>query len=140
MTIEQIRQLTRWVRDAGLSGLEIRQPGFELAFTLGRTPVPAAEGGAAVRSANTPPLPPKAAPVNTVNASGPGLFRLAHPAQPQPLVNPGDSVAVGQLVGLLQVANLFLPVRSDRAGRIGQVLASDGQTVGYGHPLMTVED
>ncbi|KPX97366.1 Uncharacterized protein ALO63_00517 [Pseudomonas amygdali pv. mori] len=110
MNINEIRQLAGWIRDAGLTVLELKRPGFELLIRRG------------------------------VRADNPGVFVSRHPDEKNSYVKPGDTVAVGQLLGLLRIGLLYLPVRSQQAGRVTRFLAAEHERVGYGQPLIELEE
>ncbi|MGH3803794.1 MAG: acetyl-CoA carboxylase biotin carboxyl carrier protein, partial [Pseudonocardiaceae bacterium] len=64
-----------------------------------------------------------------------------HASQPgaEPFVKPGDQVALGQQIGILEVMKLMVPVETDLAGRVVAVLTENGQPVEYGQVLISVE-
>ncbi|NBA97564.1 biotin/lipoyl-binding protein [Pseudomonas sp. R5(2019)] len=131
MSIEEIRQLAGWIRDAGLTGIELKRPGFELLLKR-RSP-------ALATAASVLAIPEKTQRPH-IKADGLGVFRASHPAERNAYVKAGDTVAAGQLLGLLQVGLLYLPVRSDQAARVREVLVTQGQSVGYGQPLFEMEE
>lgn len=135
MNIKEIRQLAAWIRDAGLNVLELKRPGFELLIRRGE-PVqactaPSAPQVAAEQSALT---------AHVVSADNPGVFVSSHPDERDSYVKPGDAVAVGQLLGLLRIGLLYLPVRSHQAGHVLRFLAAENERVGYGQPLVELEE
>ena len=72
----------------------------------------------------------------TIRAPSVGTFRIAHPMLVIPLAEPGRSVMAGEAVGLIQVGTLLLHVRAPADGVLQDILAADGDTVGYGAKLM----
>ena len=129
MNVKDIRQLVTWLSAANLTALHIQRSGFELMIRRGsaKAPLPAPVPVAQVVQV--------AEPVATVNASGPGHFFSQHPDERKPWVQVGDRVQAGQLLGVLQIGQLMLPVRSDRAGQVSALRAGEGEPVGYGQPL-----
>lgn len=77
--------------------------------------------------------------VETLRAGSAGVVCLAHPLREQPLAQPGDAVAAGQPLLLLQVGQVLLPVTAPRAGRVLRVLTEAGSRVGWGSPLLEFE-
>ncbi len=66
----------------------------------------------------------------------PGTFyRRPSPDQP-PYKEEGDSVEVGDTVGLVEVMKLFYEVKSDQSGTIGKYLVGNEDTVTAGQPLV----
>ena len=68
------------------------------------------------------------------------MFRAAHPAQDVPLAQAGRRVAAGEAVGLVQVGPLLVHVAAPASGVVGEVLAAEGVTVGYGTPLLRLQE
>ncbi|GFZ58714.1 hypothetical protein PSE10B_03170 [Pseudomonas amygdali pv. eriobotryae] len=135
MNINEIRQLAGWIRDAGLTVLELKRPGFELLIRRGvRADSPASRADLDV-AVEQPP-----ATALVIAADNPGVFVSRHPDEKNSYVKPGDTVAVGQLLGLLRIGLLYLPVRSQQAGRVTRFLAAEHERVGYGQPLIELEE
>jgi len=75
----------------------------------------------------------------TIAAPLPGTFyRRSAPDQP-PFKNEGDSVAVGDPVGLIEVMKTFTPITAEEAGRIGRFLVENEAPVMAGEPLYELE-
>lgn len=86
-----------------------------------------------------PPTAP-AQPPGLVAAPCPGVFRTAHPAQAGSLAQVGRHVAAGEAIGLVQVGRLLVHVVAPTGGVVGEVLAVDGAVVGYGTPLLYMQE
>lgn len=75
----------------------------------------------------------------TVHCPLPGTFyRRPAPDQP-PFKEPGDAVAAGDTVGLVEVMKTFVPVAAESSGTIVAFHAEDGEPVMAGQPLYDVE-
>lgn len=75
---------------------------------------------------------------DVVVASTVGVFyRSPSPGAP-PFVREGDQIAPGQQVAIIEAMKLMLPVESDRAGTVVEVLVKDGTSVEFGQPLFRV--
>ncbi|SDI04785.1 Biotin carboxyl carrier protein [Pseudomonas flavescens] len=135
MKIEEIRQLAGWLGDAGLSVIELKRGDESL---LLRRSV-RSDAGASLPACTTAAHGAQRLAA-VVKASGPGVFFATHPDEAEPFVRSGDEVDSGQLVGMLQVGALFLPVRSEFAGRVREVQVADGQVVGFGQTLLELEE
>jgi acetyl-CoA carboxylase biotin carboxyl carrier protein len=68
-----------------------------------------------------------------------GRFHLGSKAGATPLVTEGDVVRQGQAVGTIETLNLFNEVEVGEAGRVVEVVASEGQPVEYGQVLVKIE-
>jgi acetyl-CoA carboxylase biotin carboxyl carrier protein len=76
--------------------------------------------------------------VHQVCAPSVGTFYRASGPGARPFVSEGDLIRVGQQVAIVEAMKLMLPVESDRAGRVVEVLKGDGEPVEYGEPLITL--
>jgi antagonist of KipI len=93
------------------------------------------------RGAGSEPLTQHAAPAtqhdDTTEITAPVLgtfYRRRSPEEP-PLVEAGDTVEAGALLGLIEVMKTYHEVTAPAAGTIASVLAEDGHYVEYGQPL-----
>jgi acetyl-CoA carboxylase biotin carboxyl carrier protein len=69
----------------------------------------------------------------------PGTFyRKPAPDQPN-YKNDGDSIAAGDVIGLVEVMKSFNEVRADAAGRIVRFVAENEDAVMAGQPLAEIE-
>jgi len=53
-------------------------------------------------------------------------------------VSPGDHVAKGQVIGIVEAMKLMNEIESDAAGEIVKCLVSNGQPVEFGQPLYSI--
>ncbi|MFL1432703.1 MULTISPECIES: acetyl-CoA carboxylase biotin carboxyl carrier protein [unclassified Nocardiopsis] len=99
----------------------------------------AAEGVPATAAAGPPPAP--AAPGedpdhHPVCSELVGTFFTAPAPGADPFVAVGDVVRAGQQLAILESMKLMTPVTADRAGRVAEILAGDGDQVEFGTPLI----
>lgn len=68
----------------------------------------------------------------------PGIFyRKLAPDKP-PYKNEGDSVDVGEVIGLIEVMKTFNEVKADTAGKIVRFLAENEEEIMAGQPLVEI--
>ncbi|CUW40580.1 acetyl-CoA carboxylase, biotin carboxyl carrier protein subunit [Magnetospirillum sp. XM-1] len=68
-----------------------------------------------------------------------GVAYLApEPGSPK-FVNPGDMVAEGQTIMLIEAMKTFNPIRAPRGGKLTRIFVTDGQPVEFGEPLLIIE-
>jgi acetyl-CoA carboxylase biotin carboxyl carrier protein len=67
-----------------------------------------------------------------------GVFYRAKEPGAEPFVTVGSLVEPGQQVGIVEAMKLMIPVESDRAGVITDVLKSNGAPVEYAEPLFAI--
>ena len=128
---ERIRTLTNLLEGTDIGLLELTTPGETVRLRRDERagPQPASPAQSDVGGADAPgPL--------TVKAPSVGVFRRAHPMHDEALARPGQDVRAGEAVGLIEVSALLVHVTAPRDGVVLDVLAEDGDVVGYGAPLV----
>jgi len=69
----------------------------------------------------------------------PGTFyRRPAPDKP-PFKAEGDAVAVGEVIGLIEVMKSFFEVRADAGGKILRFVVENEEPVMAGHPLVELD-
>ncbi len=76
---------------------------------------------------------------HTITAPMVGTFYASPSPKDAPFVQEGDSIQVGDSVGIIEAMKMMNEIESDVAGRIIRILVTNGQPVEYGQPLMVVE-
>jgi biotin carboxyl carrier protein len=77
--------------------------------------------------------------VKTLLSPLPGTF-YRKPAPDQPAYkNDGDRVAVGEVIGLIEVMKSFNEVKAEAAGRIVRFVADNEDAVMAGQPIAEIE-
>ena len=67
-----------------------------------------------------------------------GTFYEAPGPGTPPFVKPGDQVAAGQVLCIIEAMKLMNEIESDTSGEIVKVLVNNGQPVEYGQPLFAI--
>lgn len=110
------------------------------AVTYAAQPAPVA----APAPAATAPAP---AAVEAAPADHPGavkspmvgtVYLAAEPSAP-PFVSPGDKIAAGQTLLIVEAMKVMNPITAPRGGTVRQVLVENGQPVEFDQPLVIVE-
>jgi acetyl-CoA carboxylase biotin carboxyl carrier protein len=107
-------------------------------------PAPAVAAAAPVALAQIPAQPAKPAAASadaghvTVTAPMLGIFFAAATPNAPPFVKPGDTVASGDTVGLIEVMKLFTPITAGVNGNVVKVVAVNGTLVEHGQPLVII--
>jgi acetyl-CoA carboxylase biotin carboxyl carrier protein len=68
-----------------------------------------------------------------------GTIYFAPEPDAPPFVRLGDSVSEGQVVLIIEAMKVMNQIRSPHAGKLTQILVSDGAPVEYGEPLLVLE-
>ena len=109
-------------------------------------PMPmATTGGAAPTHAAAARVPTAPQPATTpgeelheVKSPIVGTFYEAPAPGAAPFVKPGDQVAAGQVVCIIEAMKLMNEIESDASGEIVKVLVNNGQPVEYGQALFAI--
>jgi acetyl-CoA carboxylase biotin carboxyl carrier protein len=141
---ELVRTLAGLLDETNLTEIEYDTGTLRIRVARGGGPVafhPAMAGHAA---------PPVAQPGQTAaedDANHPGavtspMVGVAY-MSPEPgaakFVNPGDVVAEGQTLMLIEAMKTFNPIRAPRGGKILRIMVTDGQPVEFSEPLLIIE-
>ena len=88
----------------------------------------------------TPSTPAAAAPSGTyVNAPLTGIFYAAATPGAEPMVSVGQTISIGQPIGLIEAMKLFNEIKSDKAGRVVRIVAENGRLVKSKSPIIELE-
>ena len=69
-----------------------------------------------------------------------GVFRRNAGGRGEPVLDQGDAVTAGQVVGAVEAMGMLNRIQSERAGVVHDMLVRDGQPVEYGQPLLVVRE
>ena len=145
MTIADLRHLIALMQNSDIEEIAVERAADELLLRLRKpapivAPVEPAEldGFEVTEVAETAA---HAAEEHVVEITAPlvGRFHLGTKPGATPLVAEGDVVRPGQAVGTIETLNLFNEVEAGEAGRVVEVVASEGQPVEYGQVLLKIE-
>ena len=140
-----IRRLALLLEETGLGEIEYCEGDRRIRVT----------GRAAAAYASAPAPPPAAAPqpeppAQAEEAAEKGIedavvapmvgtiYASPEPGAP-PFVQPGDTVAAGDTLFLIEAMKTFNPIRAPRAGKVARILVSDAAPVEYGEALIILE-
>ncbi len=140
---ELVRHLTRLLEENNLTEIEYGRDGWHIKVGRG--------GGVTVSESRRGNLEPEDAPgasedaapdldiANALTAPMVGVvFPAAAPETP-PFVNAGDEVTEGQTLLLIEAMKVFNPITAPKAGRVTEILITNGAPVEYGEPLLIIE-
>ncbi len=145
ISVAQIRELVRLLDRSDVAELEFKRPVEGIHLVLRK--VKAGDGTALTDevevlsegTAGTSATRSDAAHIHNVVSPLVGLFHPWLKPRGAALVNVGDLVKVGQLVGTVESLNVFNEVEATVAGRVSEIFAQDGQPVEYGQVLLTID-
>jgi acetyl-CoA carboxylase biotin carboxyl carrier protein len=138
-----IRDLAAILEETGLSEIEIEKAGLRVRVARTIQVIAAAPTGATAPA----PVAPRSGAKPMDLSSHPGLVTspmvgtayVAPAPGAAPFVKVGDMVGEGQTLLIIEAMKTMNQIPSPRAGRVTQIIISDGQPVEFGEPLMVVE-
>ena len=135
-----IRELAAILEETGLTELEVSDngKGIRLSRTVSTAP--------AVTLATAPPSPtidktesaPDIVDVNAVKSPMVGTVYLAPQPGDPPFVQPGDTVAQGQTLLIIEAMKVMNPIQAPKAGTVKLIIVDDAQPVEFGDPLVVL--
>ena len=143
---EAVRALATILRESGLTEIEVEAKDLRIRVVRAAAPVTAMVAA--------PPPDPAAMPVTAAevvaavdDAHHPGavlspMVGIAY-LSPEPgaanFIVPGQSVALGQTLLLIEAMKTFNQIKATRAGTVVRILVTPGAPVEYGQPLLILE-
>jgi acetyl-CoA carboxylase biotin carboxyl carrier protein len=150
LDLRKIKKLIDLLEASNLSELEIREG--EETVRLARhprvaevsyvaAPPSAYAPHAALPSASEPRAADPAPSVSGITVRAPmvGTFYASRTPGSAPFVSEGQSVKVGDTLGIIEAMKMFNPIESEHAGVIKRVLIENGQPVEFDQALFVIE-
>jgi acetyl-CoA carboxylase biotin carboxyl carrier protein len=147
--VAAIDQLARIVTKYGLSEVEIdlrelhvrlaREPGQTQSGVSHQASTAAAAHGPSEIIAETAAEPAVAELAGAVKSPMVGTAYLRPSPEAKPFVEVGSAVKVGDKLLLVEAMKTFNDIVATRAGKVVNILVTDGSPVEYGQPLMVIE-
>lgn len=148
MDLRKLKKLIDLVQESGISELEVTEGEEKVRIAKHATgPAPVSYAAPAPVMA----VAPAAAPAATAAASEPalpdghvvkspmvGTFYRASAPGAKPLAEVGQSVAVGDVLCIVEAMKLMNEIEADAAGTIKAILVENGEPVEYGEPLFII--
>ena len=75
----------------------------------------------------------------TLKTPLPGTFYRRPSPEAEPFVEEGDTIAAGEVVGLIEIMKTFHEIRSDADGVVGRFLVENEELVDAGQDIIALE-
>ena len=156
-TTEMLRRLVALVAENGLAELTVEEDGLVISVKGLEADAPPAVVSVPLHPhvlplAQTPPYPqtpttaPAAAPPARPSATRVAFespmmgvfYRSPTPGEP-PFVSVGDTIGVGQTIGLIEAMKVYSELPSEVSGRVVEIAIESGKMVRQGQPILYVE-
>jgi acetyl-CoA carboxylase biotin carboxyl carrier protein len=139
MDLRKIKKLIDLVEASGISELEVRSGDESIRISRPLAPVGAASGARAEAAARSVPAPPRSNAGFVVRAPLTGTFYCAPAPGERPFVRVGQTVAVGDVLCIIESMKMMNQIEAERAGRVAEVAVADATPVETGTPLFRIE-
>ena len=149
MDLRKLKKLIDLVEESGIAEIEVTEgedkvrvtrtyaaPAATYAAPAPAYAVPAAAPVTAVASEAAAPV---VAAANALKSPMVGTFYRSASPTSAAFVEEGQSVKVGDTLGIIEAMKLMNEIEADRAGVVKKILITDGQPVEYGEPLFIIE-
>jgi acetyl-CoA carboxylase biotin carboxyl carrier protein len=152
MNQNEIKELVAFLAEKDIAEFEMERGDVKLRIKRVQAVLPApvaASYPAPVAASAPPPLavsasapaasaPEKEEGIDIIKSPIVGTFYEASSPGSPAFVKEGDTVAVGQVLCIVEAMKLMNEIESDAAGQIVKILVSNGQPVEYGQPLFKI--
>ncbi|HEX7966944.1 MAG TPA: biotin/lipoyl-containing protein [Stellaceae bacterium] len=137
---ELVRALAALLQETGLTEIEYAVGERRIRVVRGAPPAPAV----ALALPPAAPAAPAAAAApaelaGAVKAPMVGTAYMAPQPEAPPFIKIGDTVRQGQTMLIIEAMKVMNQIPAPRAGRVAQILVTDGAPVEYGQPLLVLE-
>ena len=150
MDLRKLKKLIDLVEESGITELEVTEGEEKVRIakhSTGPAPMsyapqapvmhaaPAAAAPAAVAPAASEPALPDG---HVVKSPMVGTFYRASAPGAKPIVEVGQTVAVGDILCIIEAMKLMNEIEADAAGTIKAILVENGEPLEYGEPLFII--
>lgn len=136
---DQLGELIRLLDGSDVEQLEVENDGTR--FVVRRelnTDAPPVARVEVARPAAAEPLPRSDSFV--ITAPVVGVFRRNAGGKGELVLDAGDALTAGQVVGAVEAMGMLNRVQSERSGVVLEMMVREGQPVEYGQPLLLVRE
>jgi acetyl-CoA carboxylase biotin carboxyl carrier protein len=138
---ELVRALASLLQETGLTEIEYAVGERRIRVVRGApAAVTVAMPGPAVAAAAAPAAPVAASDLpGAIKAPMVGTAYLSPQPEAPPFIKVGDTVREGQPLLIIEAMKVMNQIPAPRAGKVTQILVSDGTPVEFGQPLLVLE-
>lgn len=144
--MDRIREAIELAGRSGVTEMEFRDSGFHIRLfrssSSSAAALPQDRKPEDVQSLQVipPPITEEMRPSeHIISAPAYGIFHQRPAPGSSPFVMVGDKVGKGQQVGLMESMKVFSAIEADASGTVMELLASDGEEVDAGAPLLRLQ-
>ena len=141
-----IERLAAIAQRTGVATLNVKTGDFRIELTTGLAKAPRrveqvpSSASPQAMSSDSVPVVDVASKTDGYVVTSPMVgtfYRSTSPSDP-PLVNVGDRIEAGQLIGIIEAMKIMNEITSDRGGTVLEIIAENAEAVEYGSPIIRV--
>ncbi len=136
MKEEAIRKYAGLMRELDLTGLEVKEDGYELRLERGGKPVPVHQSETVIVQDEKPEIRKEEG--NILTSPMVGVFYASPAENADPFVKVGSHVRKGDTLCLIEAMKLMNEIQAEESGTILEIFAENGKIVEYGAPLFRI--
>lgn len=130
-----VRSLAEIMRDGEVTKLDLAVGSLSIRMRGGKkSRVQSEHVNVEVSTASAKPS--QAEPEHVITAPMIGTFYSAPSPGARPFVEVGDEIKAGQVIGIIEAMKIMNEILADQSGEVTAILATNGQPVEYGSPLI----
>lgn len=137
MDLRKVKKLIELVQESGITELEVRTGDEQVRISRASTPVDGAPTLAPSPQPSEEP-PRVSGPGTIVAAPLAGTFYRSPAPGEAPFVEVGDTVAVGDVLCIVESMKMMNHVESECAGEVAEVLVANGKPIESGTALFRI--
>ncbi len=139
MREEAIRKYAGLMKELDLTGLEVKEDGYELRLERGGRPAAVPHMETYIVPEDSPAKSEEKAEDGIIIKSPMvGVFYAAPAENAEPFVKVGTAVKKGDTLCLIEAMKLMNEIAAEESGTILEIYASNGKIVEYGAPLFRI--
>ncbi len=139
MREEAIRKYAGLMKELDLTGLEVREDGYELRLERGgKAAASAPETYVIPEGKETAAAEAKAEDGTVITSPMVGVFYAAPAENAEPFVKVGSKVRKGDTLCLIEAMKLMNEISAEESGTVLEIYAANGRIVEYGAPLFRI--
>jgi acetyl-CoA carboxylase biotin carboxyl carrier protein len=150
MDIRKIKKLIDLIQESDVAEIEISEGEESVRISRNSSSAPIMQAAAPTMVAAPVPVAapaaevPAAAPAadnmaNAVRSPMVGTFYRSSSPESAPFVEIGQSVAVGDVICIIEAMKMFNQIEADRSGTVKAILVENAQAVEFDEPLIIIE-
>ena len=139
MDLRKIKKLIELVKESGIAELEVRNGDEKIRVAQFASTEPVSPAVQGVKPAEAPATVATKGAGSVMPAPMAGTFYRSPAPGETPFVDIGDTVAVGDVLCIIESMKMMNKVESEFAGRIAEVLVDNGKPIESGTGLFRIQ-